>query len=500
LWWATAHLAKPSGIVALIIPTKSLISPSAKRFPESLSCTLDVVGVVNFAHFRYQLFANARQAACAILVRNQAPRHDSVFWSYSPTRAHMPGPESAPPWVLAYDRAQVQYMYQRELRNNDASWFEQIMLRPLDRYIRRYLLDKIEVGDIPSLAHFLKNENIGIGKGGSPSQTNLSSDVIYGTDKFETKSPDFRNAPGVVLIEQAEQLRLIVAAQPDNFTDHLWLNKVDERFHRRFSGNCLLIPRSMQGLAIATQPIAFNSSLNAIYFKDEPADELEISRRETVLQAIGTYLASPLAQYLFAIFGRLWILDRTRLEKNDLLGMPIPFNSVQDPLIEEYLKSSDASRTELACRRFALPVWLIDAIREYMDFRQKFEDGRVPERYADVPTLDEIKKYNRAIGAVLRPVSEKFDIPRVLSSDNLPQDGHSVISIELSSEKRKGAASFPDFTSPFADFSDSALLRTEDDQSILFLKKPRERFRWTIESAYLDGIQIIRKLMEEAHG
>jgi hypothetical protein len=500
LWWATKHLAKPSGIVALIIPTKSLVGPSAKRFPESLSGSLDVVGIVNFSHFRYQLFANARQAACAILVRNQFPSYDSVFWSYSPTRAHMPGADSAPPWVLAYDRAQVQYMHQRELQKNDASWFEQIMLQPLDRYIRRYLFDKIEVGDISDLARFLGSENIGIGKGGSPSQTNLSRDVIFGADKFETKSRDFRKAPGVILIKRSDQLSLIVAAQPDSDNDHLWLGNLHPSFRQRFSGNCLLIPRSMQGLAIATQPVAFNSSLNALYFKDETVDELEISHRRTALKAIGTYLESPLAQYLIAICGRLWILDRTRLEKNDLLGMPIPFTSIHDPLIEEYLDSTDAVRTELACSRFGLPAWLIDAITEYVDFRQDFEDGRVPERYADVPTRDEIRKYNQAIGAVLCPVSEAFESPKILASDSFTKEGHSIITIELSSRKRAGKAPIPDFASPFADFSDSALLRTADDQNLLFLKKPREKFRWTIESAYLDGIQIIRKLMEEAHG
>lgn len=495
LWWAAKHLAEPGGLIALIIPTKSLVGPSAKRFPLALSQNLEIAGVVNFSHFRYELFSNARQAACALFVRNRPPKLNNFVWAYSPTRAHMPGPVAVPPWALVLDRAQVSHVRQVDFAQRTDTWFETLMLREIDRHIRKYLSDQMALGSMTSMTRLFDQTGLGINRGGSPSQTNLPEALHFGADKF--KANDIRLAPGVVPVAKVDQLTLFVAADSSDDVPS-WLGGISPEFRSRFAGNVLLIPRSMQGLAYASRPIAFNSSINAIFFKSVAESEQAVKNRAELLQALGTYLQSGLAQYLFAITGKLWMLDRTRLERTDLLALPVPFHGINDPFVQQYLAATESQRANLVYQQLNLSEWLIDAINEYTNFRQDFEDGGVPTTVAIAPTNEDVDRYCAVLADVLRPVCEGLKCPDVSALYN--GDPYTIaIRFSPGPAAPLVAGTNPLSSSGIAEFSDSIEMFSTSNQAITIMRKPAEKFRWTIESAFMDGIQIMQRLMIVTH-
>ena len=496
VWWAAENFLEPGGIAALVLPTKSLVGPSAKRFPGALATELELIGVANFSHLRYGLFSHARQAACMLMVRGMRPRRRANFWTYSPTRAHLLGPVESEPWLITFDSSQVETNRQHDLlpTNDEDAWFNLIMLRPVDRYIKRYLLDSVQVGRVDSFDKLLRRTGAELKKGGSPIQTNLPAQVLYGADKH--KENDVRIAPGVSMLNNYGQQNL--SLDTSESYDRSWLKGTDERFVRRFSGECLLIPRSMVDLAYAKFPVAFNSSINAIFFTDEPFNEEEAKKRRSLLIALGIFFESDVARYLFALIGRLWILDRTRLEKNDLLSLPVPFEGVDDPFVDIFLKADEVARTGLVCDRFNLSDLLRSAVEEYVQFRRGFEDGQVPKEYRYMPPGQSIEHYRAALAFVLRPIlNDAKDIDIVVSNVEASSDRYTV-QISLSTDD---GSYFSNVEGSGAEIvseqlANGAALHFVPHESRVMLVKPSEKFRWTVESAFSDGKRVIKELME----
>ncbi|MGC4079303.1 MAG: N-6 DNA methylase [Rubrivivax sp.] len=505
MWWALDNFAEPnSGIVALVLPTKSLVGPSADKFPQAVAGKVEVAGVANLSHLRYTLFSHARQAACMLMVRNRPPTTGSKPWIYSPSRAHLLGPTGGAPWLITFDRSHVEHCRQREMiRNvNGDSWFSLLMLKAIDRYIKRYLVDSISVEKATTLRSLLRDVGAELRKGGSPTQTGLDSYRLWGADK--NKHNDVRAAPGVTVLTRALQLSNSAQFVLEGFEavdvnerpDSTWLTTVAPNFTRRFSGDCLLIPRSMVNISFAKWPVAFNSSLNAIFFS-EGAEPEEAKARRRFLFALGLFLESSVANYLFALFGKLWILDRTRLEKNDILDIPVPFFGVHDSLVDSYLNArSEAEQTRLVCERFGLRGLLLGAVHEYTTFRHQFEDGGVPANSSENPTSEEMQRYQTALMFALRPIDAES--PEILidkiSERNLPIR----VTVTLSYADKSGVAPPSSYFATGAVSEGTSLHVQAGGHVTLF--KPSERFRWTVESAFADGNRVIEELMNEARG
>ncbi|MDS0862142.1 SAM-dependent methyltransferase [Burkholderia pseudomultivorans] len=496
VWWATENFLEPEGIAALVLPTKSLVGPSAKRFPGALASELELIGIANFSHLRYGLFSHARQAACMLMLRGMRSRRRANFWTYSPTRAHLLGPVESDPWLITFDNSQVETNRQHDLlpENDEDAWFNLIMLRPVDRYIKRYLLDSVHVERIGTFDKLLHRIGAELKKGGSPIQTNLPTGVLYGADKH--KENDVRGAPGVSVLSNYRQQNLSLDI-PKSY-DQSWLKRTDERFVRRFSGDCLLIPRSMVDLAYAELPVAFNSSINAIFFTDEPFTEEEAKKRRNLLIALGIFFESDVARYLFALIGRLWILDRTRLEKNDLLSLPIPFEGVDDPFVDVFLQADEVRRTGLVCERFNLSELLRTAVEEYVRFRRGFEDGQVPKEYRYAPIGQSIEHYRAALAFVLRPIlNDAKDVDIIVSKVDASADRYTVrISLSTSDGGHFSNVGASVAETVSEQLADGTALHFVPHESRVILVKPSEKFRWTVESAFSDGKRVIKELME----
>ncbi|UVA79989.1 HsdM family class I SAM-dependent methyltransferase [Pandoraea commovens] len=496
VWWAADNFLEPGGIAALVLPTKSLVGPSARRFPSALAAQTELVGVANFSHLRYSLFSHARQAACMLMVRGGAPRSRSSFWTYSPTRAHLLGPVDGDPWLITFDNSQVETHRQLELSRaaDDDAWFNLIMLRPVDRYIKRYLLDTIHINRTASFGKLMASIGADLKRGGSPAQTGLPSNLLFGSDKF--KGNDVRNAPGTIILREYGQLGLSLDSTISY--DQSWLADTEDSFVRIFSGSCLLVPRSMVGLAYAQLPVAFNSSINAVFFTEPPRNATHAKKRQRLLIALGIFLESDVAHYLFALMGRLWILDRTRLEKSDLQALPVPFHGLDDPFIEEFLNTDESARTELVCSRFDLSVLLRGAVKEYLQFRKNFEDGQIPIGYGQTPNDMSIERYREALTFVLRPVLSDAQNAKVDVTNVSDASDRYVVTISFKTENKNSSSSSgtTNRKKVSAPLTDGMVFHYEPHNAVVTLAKPCEKFRWTVESAFSDGKRVIKELME----
>lgn len=328
-WKVNKEKLSGIGVSALLLPTKSFISPSAKKFSNAFSKLVNIVGIANFSHFRYKLFSDARQPALAVITSNNVSeeRTDPV-WVYSPLLTSLPIGLDGQPWVIIEDKAEVRKFDRNKIFSSPRDLFEAVILRPIDHKILDYVNDKLVAGRVLSIGDLLNKTGLKISRGGSPTQTGLPSDLLLGGDKF--KSNYFKNVLG---LDQEDDLMKIESSYKLSKSD---LKRVEPNFRKKFGGNILVIPRSMKKSYFIEDPIAYNSSLNSIYCDKNITREIS-----HLLKALGKYLNSNFIKYFFSIFGKLWIIDKARLEVEDLKLLPIPIRTLSDPNIDKILSCND---------------------------------------------------------------------------------------------------------------------------------------------------------------
>lgn len=466
------------GIAALVIPTKSLVGPSAKRFPITVSSEYTICGIANLSHLRYRLFEDARQPASILILANHSPSPTSTLWTYSPLRPQLIIDNKGDTWFLSLERSRVEYVRQQLLARDRDTLFAQLMLKPIDRHLRGYINDQIENRRFTALGDWLSEENLSFDRGGSPAQTNLPAEKLLGADKF--KSNDFRQVSYVEQIDPDRQQQLISAPAAYSLTEED-LENVPAKFRRMFAGNILLVPRSMKGIAYCGKPIAFGSSLNAVYSSNPKATE------RAKLIVLGKYLSTDVAAYFFAIFGRQWILDQARLEKNDLFRIPFPFSGNWT----ELAKLSSEEFTVAVEESLALEDWARVAIAEYSAFRAGYHDGKIPTAFAR-PVDDSGASYQSVMSSVLRQVFPHIKVD--LTQLNGRRHGNGDLRLRIEFDAKRQESHIDSATAQPTQLGDDELFRFSPNQWTGEIVKPNEHYRWTAESAYADSVYVLRLL------
>ena len=463
----------PDGIGGFVIPTKSLVGPSSEDFPRSIFSTYSMSGIVNLSHLRYTLFADARQAASAIFLKNSAPKPTDVFWTYSPLRPQLVTDKNLNIWFLSLDKSKVEFARQHQVLKDVDALFSQLMLKPIDRHIVRYLQTRKEFDGLSSIGNWLDQNGLSFGRGGSPSQTGLPPAKLLGADKF--KNNDYRLASGVSLLSPKAQL-MVDDARIDYDLTGQDLRDVPDNFKAMFSGSILIVPRSMQGIAYCERPLAFGSALNAVYSIGSKKRK-ELTRAK--LLVLGKYLCTDIAKYFFALYGRQWILDQARLEKGDLLRMPFPFARESNWVMLSKMNSEQFESQ--VHESLQLQGWVGDAVSEYGQFRVGYHDGKVPPSFA-MKMQKEGVIYENVMTSILQQ-----SFPR--SKIEIKQEFDSVrVNVFLDTDRKV-----------FPEISEQII---PEDETFVFdprkwagcIVKPNERFRWTAESAFADSAHVLRIL------
>ncbi|CAJ3005088.1 type I restriction-modification system, M subunit [Burkholderia pseudomallei] len=463
VWQLLQSYLMPGGMLAMVMPSKSFASPSAKTFATSLGQTFHVKAIVNLSHWRRHLFANAVQPAALLFVANAPVGHSSRTYFYAPMLWNQPFRPQAM-WTLAVDRAEIFPLPSIFAFAEPENTFDAYMLRPLERAVKARLRHGVQSATSTTLAGLLKDLGLKTAGGSTENRTNLH--------KSELCSPKDFSAPQRFFAPHSHEKALSLER----------LSQCNPIHIPKFSGVRLIVPRSLSYAVLVDFPLAVNTSLNVIHWPDAgDASRTTQSKRRTILTRLGHFLMSDVARYQFALFGQLWQIDRTRIETRDLLRIATPpaafFESGDDDMSDEaILAAMNASDIR-------------EPMYDYMDNRAQFENGMCPPA-ANSPTTIVPDEYLSVLGATLR---ENFgDLVRRCRSESLSGTG---VQVRIEFSEQLPAANIDLNNSESFQYFESTHVSWTKGERHMLLSKPNGQLYFTMERAYADALRVTNLLL-----
>jgi len=469
VWKIKRDLLSTNGALGMLISTRSFVSRSASAFPNAVAAQFTLVGIANLSHFRYRLFAEARSPTIAIFARNAEPHPMDEVWVYSPLLSSQPIGEKGHLWSIIENAADVETHRLRDLVRSPESWFDYLMLRPLDRRYARHLKAWTE-RTRKSLGDFIAAAGLRMSRGGSPTQTGLPAHLLL--------KADYRNVLGLD--------GLGLASYP---YDELQQHDIDTQFKDLFSGSVLLIPRSMKDAVFIAAPIGFSSTFNAIYFPQHRASDNE----KRLLSAMAKFLLSDVAHYFYALIGKSWILDHARLEKHDLEAVPFPVNGVNDEALSTLLSGDQAAITMLVGGRMGLDDSFTEAVKEYVNFRSGYEDSQLPADSLQRPDNGNVDRYKSMLATQLAQVFGSHAETSVQLQNTRDGDYFGYLQIQLG---RRAEGTKPSATKSYpaapqsGEFSPYSIINYDPRANSVAIVKPWTHVAWTMEQAFADARRV----------
>ncbi len=468
IWKIREDFLAHKGALGILISTRSFVSRSASAFPHAFAKHFRIAGVANLSHFRYRLFAGARSPTIALFARNEAPDPMDQVQVYSPLLSSQPIGETGHLWSIIVNSSDVETHRLRDLTRTAEGWFDHLVLRPLDRRYARHIR-AWNARSSGSLGRFLETSGLAMLRGGSPAQTGLPDDLLL-------KSGNYRQKLGLDGLGFTSYPHSALA----NY-------QLPGRYAQLFGGNVLLIPRSMNDFVVVREPVAFSSTFNAIFFEKNNGGR----GAAELLEAIAAYLKSDAAYYFFAITGRSWILDHSRLEKNDLLTIPFPFHARDHDAIT-LLRSSDQKKiTNLVANRLGLDTFFESCVHEYSSFRRGYEDSQMPQAGLNAPRPEETKHYTQMLSQQLQQnFGSRAKAGLAIETD--VNDGHFYrVFVRVGRKDEADVPTIDQVTPPTTalsqQFNPYSTISYDPITEIVTITKPWTHVAWTIEQAFSDA-------------
>lgn len=460
-WLSLRRYLGSDGMLGLVMPSKSISSPSAKTFLTALGQSFHVRAIVNLSQWRRHLFENAEQPAALLFVSRRAVTHASRTAFYSPALWTQPFTPKAM-WTLAIDCSDVQWMPSVLAFRDQEQVFDAYALRPLDRGAKTRLRQAVSRGTATTFGKLLAQLGLVSAGGSTPARTHLHADEIC-------KALDFaEDGDGFTRLDD----------HPKRLSERR-LRACSAQHRKKFQGERLLVSRSLaQALAVGF-PLAVNSSLNVIHWKDTPTN-LTLTDRAAVLSKLGRFLMSDFARFQFALFGRLWQVDRTRVERRDLDGIVVP--------LPKYFLQREDDVADAQDFIAAMQVQDVEsAMQDYLETRHQFENGLTP---AGVNGL--IAKVPDGYLAVLSASLRGAFGPLFLScGTSYVNDSSARIGIDvaepLPEPPQAGEAAFQ--------FYDSAHVTWTKGGRQIQVDKPAGRLYFSLDRAYGDALRVVNLLL-----
>jgi len=461
-WYSLRRYLCDDGMLGLVMPSKSISSPSAKTFLPALGRNFHVRAIVNLSQWRRHLFENAEHPAALLFVSKCAVSHASRTAFYSPALWTQPFMPRAM-WTLAIDCSDVQHMPSNFVFATADRIFDAYALRPLDRATKNRLRQAVTVGTATTFGKLLTSLGLVSAGGSTPARTLLDSDEICSTFDFAKCDDGFST-----LKQHPKQL----------LTSRL--EECSPQHRAKFRGERLFVSRSLAQAIAVDFPLAVNSSMNVIHWKDTPK-KLSANERWSALSKLGRFLMSDFARFQFALFGRLWQVDRTRVERRDLDQIVVP---LPEYFLHQEIVNDDDNED------FMIAMQITDvapAMRDYLDTRHQFENGVTPSSantcIAQVPD-DYV--------AVLKSSLLGGFGPLLLGCKALPVHNASArISIDVA----EPLPSPPTINETTFQFYDSAHVTWSAGARQIFIVKPAGSLYFSLDRAYGDALRVMNLLL-----
>ncbi len=474
-WRALRDLCAAGATVSFVIEAKSFVGSKAsgrRSFPSDLASAHRIRGVTNLGHFRRKLFEHADEAAVVVFSEATPPSGEDRTWLYSPLLTSQPLDRSGTPWAIVVDRGNVELSWQYDLADEPRSWFHALMLAPLDRAFAI----RINNGSMQSLGAFMDAHGLAISRGGYEPETGVAAALHLGTD---------RRSGYVAQLGLSDDVKPRYALKPSDLAD------AKPPFATMFTGPSLLVPRSMSRFDVTTAPVAFNSSLQGIFFLN---DDVDAETKTRVLKEIKAYLANAAVTYMLSLVGRTWILDQRRLEARDLRRLPFPYGSINELLVDGPTKGAD---TKLVARLMDCGLGGVFglAVEDHHTLRAGFQNGKIP-RSAAAPADDQRREaYRQVLMSRLQSMFSDDVRVDVRNDAQTTETQDIVVSI--------GPSQLPDqhiqppmVVRDFLESSAVTVANTPNATSVR-LSKPNAASFWTVDSAFNDAAHVAREILAQ---
>lgn len=461
-WLSLRRYLGVDGILGLVMPSKSIASPSAKTFLTGLGQTFHIRAIVNLSQWRRHLFENADQPAAILFASKRPVSHSSRTAFYSPALWSQPFTPKAM-WTLTIDCADVQWMPSLLTFRRQEDVFDSYALRPLDRAAKARLRQAVYQGTATTFGNLLEQLGLVSAGGSTPARTNLSANEICGVQDFSDFGEGFSRID--YHSKRLSPQRLAACSQQ----------------HRaKFQGERLLVTRSLtQALAIGF-PLAANSSMNIIHW-NKASVKLPLSKRASILSKIGHFLMSDFARFQFALFGQLWQVDRTRIERRDL-------DRIVTPLPEYFLQPNDPTSEDTPDFMTAMGVQdVVAAMQDYILTRRQFENGLTPQNSNNHITAvpgEYLSVLSSSLRGAFGPLFIRCDEGRV-------HDISAHIRIEVSEPLPEP----PTAKESTFQFYDSLQIKWAKGDRQILVNKPTGNLYFSLDRAYGDALRVVNLLL-----
>ena len=461
VWLAKTVLADNDAIIALILPTRSLVGRQSGRFAHSVARHITINWISNFSHLRRKLFSGAEAPACLVIGTNRRPSSTDRTRVYRPLISSLPGGKKNDIWSLMVSEADIDLLRAADFQTGDNGWFRQCMLSSLDRRLSDSLKiwsssNRLTFGD------FLTRSGLVLSRGGSPAETGVERpDAV-------SISPLTQNA----------------------------LKSVAPSFRGKFAGNMVLIPRSMTGAFYQKKPMSYSSSFNAIIPENQISDfekhaDATVKFSDPVgINALLAYLNSNVLKYFASLFGATYLMDRTRFEKNDFISLPCPYKDIASESFRSLGKASDIDEAILA--ELNAGEDFREAFYEFVEFKHGYANSQVPGSAMELPASNDVSQYTERLQAELSTAFSADRKIRVVL--NAPVGSRSDVIVSFSEDNSYPLPSdslSPDLTDRFLGTS---IVIVNRDHGVAFVVKPKAKFAWTLDQAVSDAMAVRREI------
>lgn len=462
VWLAKKHLAAENGVIAFVLPARSLVARQSRSLPHAIARSMTLVSIGNLSHLRRKLFDGAEAPAMIVVVRNRLAEDTDHVAIYRPLLTSLPLGQKRDIWALFLAQADMQYMPVEDLRSGTSGWYEQTMLRTLDRRTRGALVVWARART-RTFGDFLQRSRLVLVRGASPAESGVSR-----------RPPGSDRDVGVMAITREA------------------LDRAVPQYRSRFCGNIILVPRSMGQAEYYARPHAFASTYLAILPQAQQEDAnfdpwLDERHRlsNPVVNALLTYLNAPILQYFASLFGSGHLANTGRFEPQEFLSIPCPYESVDDPAFVAPGACEDADECILAAMKAGEEFRA--ACREFRNYRGQFGNASVPDGSFAEPEPEVVSDYLKRLEAEISAALPH----RARVETELTRNGDTAVPSAIYLGFHRGHER-PRPPTPGRFLSTSAVEAYGDGRAAVIWKSAC-RHAWTIEQAVADAQVVIRE-------
>jgi type I restriction-modification system DNA methylase subunit len=485
--WKSADLCKTNGKVCLLVTSKGLLfnrSQPNRAFRRSFFSSYNINTVINFSALRHILFSKSDGPASAVIFSPHLPEgpHSIIYCSPKPSHSLQDD------WQFIIEPHDIVNLPQEEVIENDLIWKVAMWGGSRD-------YDHIKLlSNFPTLKDLCTKKGWIYGDG-----------LTIGNRKNE--AAELAEMP-FVATRKLERYTMDEGALPSLNETHFYRSKKNKR--KIFAGPHLLIkksPKAGTGLvaSLLKNDAVFQDAIIGIHGKKEDIP---------LLAALCIIINSEVPLYFALLSSSTWMVERDKINVNEIMDIPIPDPIMDAKISFEYLQRlKDNSGSEKLINEFTDKLYSIDDVERTLindTINYTWDYFRLKRRASavEIPSDEIVETYTREFCNVLNTsfaISDKVFNGKHSSG----KDPLRVVSIHLENLKRPVIKfdSRQDLENVLEKLNESLLEEKSPGVYVrriirryigteIYIVKPNEERYWTKSQALHDADETYRDIME----